>query len=567
LAKAAGVSVIPGFLGEVDTDEEVLKIAHEIGYPVMIKASAGGGGKGMRIAWNDQEALTGFRMSKSEAKSSFGDDRMLIEKYIDNPRHIEIQVMADGQGKALYFLERECSIQRRNQKVIEEAPSPLLSEATRHAMGRQAVALARAVNYRSAGTVEFLADQKQNFYFLEMNTRLQVEHPVTEYITGYDLVELMIRVAAGEKLDIQQENIVPKGWAMECRVYAEDPLRNFLPSIGRLSRYQEPSATDGSVRVDGGVVEGSNISMYYDPLISKLVTYGPDRQGAILRMARALDRYVIRGVNHNIPFLRSVMDHPRFIAGELSTKFIADEFPEGFKGHQLKANQEEELVAVAAIIQHTRKERARTIEGQLPGAEERLESLGEEDGHYVVTVDGKDTEVYVSDDNEEEEGEEEGPPQDFDKIAYTVVFPETQKSVVLKHDWLNGDVLFNAQFGKRKVVVQVVAPTPLGLKLQHYGTQYDVLVRSPAQKDLSAYISLKKAEDTSSALRSPMPGLVLSVAVKPGDAVVAGQELAVVEAMKMQNILRAEKNGVVSAVLATPGASVAVDDVLVEFAK
>jgi propionyl-CoA carboxylase alpha chain len=547
LAKKAKVNVIPGYLGEVNTREELLRIAHEIGYPVMIKASAGGGGKGMRIAWNDAEAIEGFRLAKAEAKSSFNDDRMLLEKYIDNPRHIEIQVLADSHGTCLYFPERECSIQRRNQKVVEEAPSPLLDDATRHAMGKQAAALAKAVGYTSAGTVEFLSDQNRNFYFLEMNTRLQVEHPITEKITGVDLVEQMIRVAAGEPLAIKQEDIKINGWAMESRVYAEDPLRNFLPSIGKLKRYREPSATDGTVRVDGGVLEGSEISIYYDPLLSKLVTYGPNRAAAIENMSKALDSYIVRGLNHNIPFLRAVMHNSRFQSGRLSTKFIAEEFPSGFSGIKLSEKELNELVGSAAAMYYSRALRDSTIDGQMrppsPSGPRQL----------VVTANGQDHKVTVRPVKSES--------------GHSVIVETEKTEIDVQYNWPVDSDLFNATIANHKVTLQLAQILPLGFRLVHYGSNFDVLVRTPRQAELAAFMPAGSADDMSSTLRSPMPGLVLSIAVKPGDKVVLGQELAVIEAMKMQNVLRAEKDAVIEKVVANAGTNIGVDEVILQFKK
>ncbi|KAL6066072.1 Propionyl-CoA carboxylase alpha chain, mitochondrial [Balamuthia mandrillaris] len=577
LAKAAKVNVIPGFLGEVHDNQEVLKIANEIGYPIMIKASAGGGGKGMRIAWNDKEALEGFKRSKAEAQSSFGDDRMLIEKYIDNPRHIEIQVLGDSHGNYLYFPERECSIQRRNQKVIEEAPSPLLNPETRIAMGKQAVALARAVNYRSAGTVEFLADNNQNFYFLEMNTRLQVEHPITEYITGVDLVEQMLNVAAGRKLALSQEDIKIHGWALESRVYAEDPYRNFLPSIGRLTRYKEPAHklrsspfrldddepvparladSPCSVRVDAGVMEGSEISTFYDPLICKLCTWGPTRDEAVQTMERALDEYVIRGVRHNIAFLRDVMDQPRFRKGALTTKFIPEEYPHGFTGHELNENEVNDLVVSAAAMQFVRREREATISGQLSEY-----ATPPTTDTFVVTINGKDYQAKVT------KQEDDTYPSPRRKLQVEIVNSGNKASVPIRFEWPVDSIAFDARVGDRDLLLQFIKALPLGLRLQYCGTEMDVLVRSLKQAELSKHMPPPKTVDHKNSLLSPMPGQVVSVSVQPGDAVSAGQELAVVEAMKMQNVLRAESDGVIETVLVKEGSNVAVDEVLLTFKK
>eukprot|EP01027_Heterolobosea_sp_BB2_P013534 GEZU01019518.1.p1 GENE.GEZU01019518.1~~GEZU01019518.1.p1 ORF type:complete len:692 (-),score=254.09 GEZU01019518.1:116-2191(-) len=533
LAKAAGVNTIPGFLGEVNTEDDVVRIANEIGYPVMIKASAGGGGKGMRIAWNDQEAKEGFRLSKKEAAASFGDDRMLIEKFIDNPRHIEIQIIADTHGNTVYLPERECSIQRRNQKVIEEAPSTALDPETRKAMGEQAAALARAVQYKSAGTVEMLVDSKKNFYFLEMNTRLQVEHPITEYITKLDLVEEMLRAASGRPLSVKQSDVKIHGWATEARVYAEDPYRNFLPSIGTLKTYIEPSTESGEVRVDSGITEGSEISIYYDPMICKLITHGNTRDESIERMKAALDTYVIRGVNHNIPFLRSVLENKRYLSGNISTKFIPEEYPEGFSGFQLNAEQNKQLVASAAVIELMRAQRAYTITGRLPS------SIVPQHKDLVITVNEKDHQVHVS--------------SDPATGKYTVKVDG--EDVTMSPNWPVGNHIFTASAGQDKnVIVQVVKTKSNGYTLQFYGTQVQYIQTPvPAVFDASKFVL------------SPMPGSIVSVNVKPGDKVIIGQEVAVVEAMKMQNVLRATRDGVVKAVFAKQGDTVAVEDKLVEF--
>uniref|UniRef100_A0A669EFU8 Propionyl-CoA carboxylase alpha chain, mitochondrial n=1 Tax=Oreochromis niloticus TaxID=8128 RepID=A0A669EFU8_ORENI len=493
IAKAAKVNTIPGFDGVVKTAEEAVKIAQEIGYPVMIKASAGGGGKGMRIAWNDEETREGFRFSSQEAASSFGDDRLLIEKYIDNPRHIEIQVLADKHGNALWLNERECSIQRRNQKVVEEAPSTFLDPVTRRAMGEQAVQLAKAVQYSSAGTVEFLVDSKKNFYFLEMNTRLQVEHPITECITGLDLVEQMIRVAKGYQLQHTQDDIPINGWAIECRVYAEDPYKSFgLPSIGRLSQYQEPLDLD-KVRVDSGIQEGSDISIYYDPMISKLITYGATRAEALGRMEDALDNYVIRGVTHNIPLLREIITHPRFVSGHISTNFLPEVYPDGFKGHQLEADAKRELLASAAVLY---------IAAELRSAK--------------VEMDGAKVEVWG---------------------ALNLASPLLPLTI-------NG--------------------TQRMLQVTHSYVLFKVRVLSKLAAELNSYMPEKVSEDTSSILRSPMPGTVVAVSVKPGDTVAEGQEICVIEAMKMQNSLTAVKQAKVKSVHCKPGETVGEGDLLVE---
>uniref|UniRef100_A0A8D3CLT0 Propionyl-CoA carboxylase alpha chain, mitochondrial n=1 Tax=Scophthalmus maximus TaxID=52904 RepID=A0A8D3CLT0_SCOMX len=504
IAKAAKVNTIPGFDGVVETVEEAVKIAQEIGYPVMIKASAGGGGKGMRISWNDEETREGFRFSSQEAASSFGDDRLLIEKYIDNPRHIEIQVLADKHGNALWLNERECSIQRRNQKVVEEAPSTFLDPETRRLMGEQAVQLAKAVQYSSAGTVEFLVDSKKNFYFLEMNTRLQVEHPITECITGLDLVEQMIRVAKGYQLHHKQEDIPINGWAIESRVY--DPYKSFgLPSIGRLSQYQEPLNLS-NVRVDSGIQEGSDISIYYDPMISKLVTYGATRAEALAKMEDALDNYVIRGVTHNIPLLREIITHPRFISGDISTNFLPEVYPDGFKGHQLEADKRRELLASAAALYITAQLRSQKVLGGL-----RVSSAPVECNHWELCVELGDGRHAM----------------------------EVTKS---------GDVF----------------TVTIGLKQTSLLCSFQLRVLSKLAAELNSYMPEKVPEDTSSILRSPMPGTIVAVSVKPGDTVAAGQEICVIEAMKMQNSLTAVKQAKVKSVHCKPGETVGEGDLLVE---
>eukprot|EP00742_Colponemidia_sp_Colp-10_P002013 GILJ01002150.1.p1 GENE.GILJ01002150.1~~GILJ01002150.1.p1 ORF type:complete len:709 (-),score=129.47 GILJ01002150.1:82-1896(-) len=525
LAKAAGVNTVPGYLGEVHDDAEVLKIAREIGYPVMIKASAGGGGKGMRIAWNDDEAKLGFRLSRDEAKASFGDDRIFIEKFIEEPRHIEFQILGDLHGNVVYLPERDCSIQRRNQKVIEEAPSTSLDEKTRRAMGEQAVALAKAVDYHTTGTVEFLVDKKKGFYFLEMNTRLQVEHPITEMITGLDLVEQMIRVAAGHKLQFRQEDIKIDGWAMETRVYAEDPLRGFLPSIGFLTSYQEPPMKEG-LRIDTGVSDGTEISMYYDPMICKLITHGKTRKEAIAMMTSALDNYVIRGVGHNAAFCRAVYTNPTFVEGRLSTKFIPEQFPQGFKGVQLTDDKKKLLAAIvgACHIQQTMfVTRTSSCVIRLDGSAYTVDMHN--DG---VTVDGQN---YALDQAED--------------VSQHFVFAGT----------VNG----------QEVAVQQLKKNALGYDVQFEGAQLTVECLTQQQADLIKYMPAKQTINVAKVLQSPMPGAVVSVAVKAGDEVVIGQELAVVEAMKMQNVLRASANGKVKKVTVKPGSTVAVDEILVEF--
>uniref|UniRef100_A0A665VH36 Propionyl-CoA carboxylase alpha chain, mitochondrial n=1 Tax=Echeneis naucrates TaxID=173247 RepID=A0A665VH36_ECHNA len=539
IAKAAKVNTIPGFDGVVKTAEEAVKIAQDIGYPVMIKASAGGGGKGMRIAWNDEETREGFRFSSQEAESSFGDDRLLIEKYIDNPRHIEIQVLADKHGNALWLNERECSIQRRNQKVVEEAPSTFLDQDTRQAMGEQAVQLAKAVQYSSAGTVEFLVDSKKNFYFLEMNTRLQVEHPITECITGLDLVEQMIRVAKGYRLQHKQEDIPINGWAIESRIYAEDPYKSFgLPSIGRLSEYQEPlNLKNVSVRVDSGIEEGSDISIYYDPMISKLVTYGATRGEALARMEDALDNYVIRGVTHNISLLREIITHPRFISGDISTNFLPEVYPDGFKGHQLEAGKRRELLASAAALYVTVQLRSQKVLSPTPVERSHWElcvQLGE--GCYAVEV-VKSGNVY----NVEVDG----------------------GTVEVSGQWNLASPLLPLSINGTQRMLQVNANTYThNLGFFGLGTTPSTLLFLAAQ--LNSYMPEKVPEDTSSILRSPMPGTVVAMSVKPGDTVAEGQEICVIEAMKMQNSLTAVKQAKVKSVQCKPGETVGEGDLLVE---
>jgi propionyl-CoA carboxylase alpha chain len=552
-AAAARVSTVPGYLGVIVDPDEAVKIANEIGYPVMIKASAGGGGKGMRIARLAEEVREGFLSSTAEAKSSFGDGRVFIEKFVENPRHIEIQVMGDKHGNVVYLFERECSIQRRNQKVIEEAPSSFLDERTRRAMGEQAVALAKAVNYESAGTVEFIVDPKKNFYFLEMNTRLQVEHPVTEMITGLDLVELMIRVAAGEKLPFRQADLKFKGWAVESRVYAEDPFRNFLPSIGRLVRHRPPAEgpREGGVAVrnDTGAEEGSEISLYYDPMIAKLITYGPTRDAAIDAQAAALDAFYIDGIEHNIPFLSALMRHPRWRRGDLSTSFIAEEFKGGFKNREADGETRDILVSVAAAIDHLHNARRRHIPGQLAGAvglklgEPRVCHLGSYMQHLAA-------------------GGEPGK-----EITVELRKPDgkIRRKLTLQSDWRPGQLLWHGKVGSKEVWVQV-RPLPSGYDLSHGGIRAKAHVYTARESELFALMPEKKAADTSKKLLCPMPGLVVSIAVGEGQQVKAGEPLAVVEAMKMQNVLKADRDVTVSKLSAKPGDSLAVDAVIMEFA-
>jgi propionyl-CoA carboxylase alpha chain len=529
LAQAAGVSTVPGYLAAIPNADEAVKIAQKIGYPVMIKASAGGGGKGMRIAYNDAEAHEGFGSATNEAKASFADDRVFIEKYVEEPRHIEIQLIADGHGNCIYLWERECSIQRRHQKVIEEAPSPFLDAKTRKAMGEQAVALAKAVNYKSAGTVEFIVDKHRKFYFLEMNTRLQVEHPVTELITGLDLVELMIRVAAGAKLPFQQKDVKLQGWAVEARLYAEDPFRNFLPSTGRLVKYREPEAGP-DVRVDTGVYEGGEISMFYDPMIAKLCTHGNTRDEAIDRMRRALDEFYVRGVSHNVPFLAALMAHPRFRAGKLTTNFIAEEFKGGFTAAHLPPKDPAVLAAVAAVVDRIHAHRSGAPQS------ERVVMLNRT--AMPVSVSGGGLEFAV----------------DIDA-----------RRIEIESDWTPGEPLMRASVDQHPVVVQIDT-LGSGWRLTHEGGQADVLVLTPRQAELYALMPVKAAPDTSKFLLSPMPGLLASVAVSEGQEIKAGEALAVVEAMKMENVLRATRDGTVKTLHAKAGDSLRVDQKIIEFA-
>jgi len=539
LADEAGVNTIPGFTGVIRDADHAVEIANEIGYPVMLKATAGGGGKGMRIARDDADCRDGFERAANEARSSFGDDRVFAEKFIEEPRHIEIQVMADGHGNAIYLNERECSLQRRHQKVIEEAPSPFLDEATRKAMGEQAVALAKAVDYESAGTVEFIVDSERNFFFLEMNTRLQVEHPVTELITGVDLVEMMIRVAAGEKLPITQADVGIHGWAIESRVYAEDPFRNFLPSIGRLVRYQPP-VEDAHVRVDTGVFEGGQVSMYYDPMIAKLITHGATREEASAQMRSALDRFIIRGVSSNLSFLSALMVHPRFISGQMSTNMIGEEYPDGFHPGDLPHDDPALIAAVAAAIQRGYRDRAAQIDGQLRGHERRVRS------DWVVVMDKAQYPVSVT-------------PAEH---GHDVLLDDTTYEV--RSDWEFGQPLFSGTINGQEIHVQVER-TNQTLRLLHAGSESQVKVVTPRAAKLLAHMPVKAPPDMSKFLLSPMPGLLVSVAVKPGDEVKAGEELAVLEAMKMENTLRAERDGVVATINYEPGANLAVDDKIMEF--
>jgi propionyl-CoA carboxylase alpha chain len=549
-AAKAKVSTVPGHLGVIADAKHAVKIADEIGYPVMIKASAGGGGKGMRIAHSKAEVAEGFARARSEAKSSFGDDRVFIEKFIVDPRHIEIQVLGDKHGNVIHLGERECSIQRRNQKVVEEAPSPFIDAATRKKMGEQAVALAKTVGYDSAGTVEFVAGQDKSFYFLEMNTRLQVEHPVTELVTGIDLVEQMIRVAAGEKLKLKQRDVELSGWAVETRVYAEDPTRNFLPSIGRLVRYRPPaerSAGGVTVRIDTGVYEGGEISLYYDPMIAKLITHAPTRKAAIAAQADALDAFDVEGFRHNIPFLAALMQHERWQAGQLSTAFLAEEFPAGF--HPVVPDRETArvLAAVAAAIDHVLGERKRRISGQRPGAavtreQRRAVRLGESEIALDITREG-----------------------DALVVRFEAASKARRSAHVLASAWKPGDPVWLGTIDDRPISVQV-RPVLNGFDLSHRGVETRAYVYTEREAAAARLMPPKKAADSGKAVRCPMPGLVVSIAVSEGQEVKAGETLAVVEAMKMENVLRAERDGVVKAIKAKPGDSLAVDAVIMEFA-
>ncbi len=537
LAKQAGVSTVPGHLEAIPDAERAVEIARGVGYPVMIKASAGGGGKGMRIARSDEEAREGFRSATNEARSSFGDERVFVEKYIEEPRHIEIQVLGDKQGNVVYLGERECSIQRRHQKVLEEAPSPFIDPETRARMGQQAIQLSRAVGYYSAGTVEFIVDKHRNFYFLEMNTRLQVEHPVTEMVTGLDLVEQMIRVADGETLGFGQKELRLDGWAIEARVYAEDPARGFLPSVGRLVRYLEPRQS-ASVRIDTGVTEGSEISIYYDPMIAKLVAHGPDRAAAIATLRQALDAYYIRGINHNTAFLSAMLAHPRFQAGRLTTNFIAEEFPEGYQPAIPDQAARRALVFAAAFIQRR--------------SAEREASVG---GHGVAYRALPDWVVLLA--------REEYPVSLKPHSSGFMVSSELGDGT-FESDWSPGEALLHAQLDGKPVVVQVDRKGPRWL-LTHGGAQVDALVLEPPAAALFRHMPVKAPPDLSRFLLSPMPGLLVSVAVAEGQEVKAGEELAVVEAMKMENVLRATSDGVVKTLHCQPGDSLAVDQAILEF--
>jgi propionyl-CoA carboxylase alpha chain len=560
LAGAAGVNCIPGVNDAIETAEKAVEIAKGIGYPVMIKASAGGGGKGLRVAFNDKEAFEGFTSCRNEARNSFGDDRVFIEKFVEEPRHIEIQVLGDSYGNVVYLNERECSIQRRHQKVIEEAPSPFISEATRQAMGEQAVQLAKAVKYQSAGTVEFVVGKDQSFYFLEMNTRLQVEHPVTEAITGLDLVEMMIRVAAGEKLPIAQKDVQRNGWAIECRINAEDPFRNFLPSTGRLVRFQTPKQTmfQGNtqdlygVRVDTGVQDGGEIPMFYDSMIAKLIVHGKDRNDAIAKMREALNGFVIRGISSNIPFQAALLAHPRFVSGDFNTGFIAEQYSQGFRAEDVPHDDHDFLAALAAFVRRKSRERAAGLSGQLPGYDVQVGQdyavveLGQEgDNRYV--------QVHVA--------------ESSGKHGEAQIKVNGKSYAIASHSRLN-DIRIVGTCNGKPFTAQVERGTlknPLALQVQHNGTRIEALVMSPRMAELHQLMPFKAPPDLSRFVLSPMPGLLVDVSVQPGQKVQAGERVAVIEAMKMENVLFAAADGVVKKVVAAKGESLTVDQMIVEF--
>jgi propionyl-CoA carboxylase alpha chain len=560
LAGAAGVNCIPGVNDAIDTADKAVEIAKGIGYPVMIKASAGGGGKGLRVAFNDKEAFEGFTSCRNEARNSFGDDRVFIEKFVEEPRHIEIQVLGDSHGNVVYLNERECSIQRRHQKVIEEAPSPFISEATRKAMGEQAVQLAKAVKYQSAGTVEFVVGKDQSFYFLEMNTRLQVEHPVTEAITGLDLVEMMIRVAAGEKLPIEQKDVQRNGWAIECRINAEDPFRNFLPSTGRLVRFQTPKQTMFQantadllgVRVDTGVQDGGEIPMFYDSMIAKLIVHGKDRNDAIAKMREALNGFVIRGISSNIPFQAALLAHPRFVSGDFNTGFIAEQYSQGFRAEDVPHDDHDFLAALAAFVRRKSRERAAGLSGQLPGYDVQV---GQD---YAVVELGKAGDnryvpVHVS--------------EFAGKHGEAQITVNGKTYAIVSNSRLN-DIRIEGTCNGKPFTAQIERGTlknPLALQVQHNGTRIEALVMSPRMAELHKLMPYKAPPDLSRFVLSPMPGLLVEVSVAPGQKVQAGERVAVIEAMKMENVLFAAQDGVVKKVVAAKGESLTVDQMIVEF--
>ncbi len=563
LAGAAGVNCIPGVNSAIETAENAVEIAKGIGYPVMIKASAGGGGKGLRVAYNDKEAFEGFTSCRNEARNSFGDDRVFVEKFVEEPRHIEIQLIGDSQGNVVYLNERECSIQRRHQKVIEEAPSPFISDATRKAMGEQAVGLAKAVKYQSAGTVEFVVGKDQSFYFLEMNTRLQVEHPVTECITGLDLVELMIRVAAGEKLPLTQADVKRDGWAIECRINAEDPFRNFLPSTGRLVRFQPPTetmfASDVSqwygVRVDTGVQDGGEIPMFYDSMICKLIVHGKNRLDAIAKMREALNGFVIRGVSSNIPFQAALLAHPKFVAGNFNTGFIAEHYAKGFRAEDVPHDDADLLLALAAFVNRKYRGRASNISGQMEGHEV---AIGEDFVLVTLGQQGASTSTPVS-------------VTQYDGKTGACLIRVGARSYQLSSGYRLGEVRITGTCNGTPFTAQVergslAGKNPLAIRVSHNGTQIDALVLSKRAAELYALMPFKAPPDMSRFVLSPMPGLLVDVAVQPGQKVLAGERVAVIEAMKMENVLFAAADGVVSKVLASKGESLTVDQAIVEFA-
>ena len=560
LAKKAQVNTIPGHNEAIETPQEAVKIAQSIGYPVMIKASAGGGGKGLRVAFNDKETHEGFTSCRNEARNSFGDDRVFIEKFVEEPRHIEIQVLGDAHGHVIFLNERECSIQRRHQKVIEEAPSPFISDETRAAMGAQAVALAKAVQYQSAGTVEFVVGKDQSFYFLEMNTRLQVEHPVTECITGLDLVEWMIRIAAGEKLSLQQSEVQRNGWAIECRINAEDPFRNFLPSTGRLVRFRPPVQTMFQanreqlmgVRVDTGVVEGGEIPMFYDSMIAKLIVHGRDRSEAISKMRNALNGFVIRGVSSNIPFQSALLAHPDFMSGEFNTGFIAEHYAHGFRSEDVPHSDADFLIALASFVRRKSRERAAGLSGQLPGYDVKV---GQQ--YTVITLDAQGEHIHT-----QVEVDDSGGRHD------TAVIKVNGKNYAIEsHSRLN-DVAIHGTVNGQPFTAQVErgsTQNPLGLKVQHNGASIQVLVISPRMAELHRLMPFKAPPDLSRFVLSPMPGLLVEVAVQAGQKVMAGERVAVIEAMKMENVLFATQDGIVKSIMAGKGESLTVDQVILEF--
>ena len=560
LANEAKVNTIPGYNDAIATAEAAVEIAKGIGYPVMIKASAGGGGKGLRVAFNDKEAFEGFTSCKNEALNSFGDDRVFIEKFVEEPRHIEIQVLGDSHGNVIFLNERECSIQRRHQKVIEEAPSPFISDATRKAMGEQAVALAKAVNYQSAGTVEFVVGKDQSFYFLEMNTRLQVEHPVTEAITGIDLVEMMIRVANGEKLPMTQADVKRNGWAIECRINAEDPFRNFLPSTGRLVRFQTPMQTMFQsntqdllgVRVDTGVQDGGEIPMFYDSMIAKLIVHGTDRNEAIAKMREALNGFVIRGISSNIPFQAALLAHPKFVSGDFNTGFIAENYAHGFRAEDVPHDDPNFLVALAAFVRRKSRERAASLSGQLPGYDVQI---GQD--YSVIVLGAKGNNRYVPVHVDEFRGQ----------VGKAIIKVADQHYIIESHSRLN-DVRIAGTVNGKPFTAQVERGTPknpLALQIQHNGTRIEALVVSPRMAELHQMMPFKTPPDMSRFVLSPMPGLLVQVAVAPGQKVQAGERVAVIEAMKMENILFAAQDGVVKKIMASQGESLTVDQLIVEF--